>query len=81
MTNKSENKKADRPKTHSSISVSNKIVCKDEECIGKAISKRNALTGQAERQDKNKGKVRQPGTSMSISGKDACTDESCIGKK
>ena len=81
MAKKTEKKKANSPKTHSSISVSNKIVCEDEAYIGKAIGNRDALTGQAERQDKDRGKLGQPGTSISIGGKDACIGESCIGKK
>lgn len=81
MAKRTKKKKTNRPKTHSSISVSNKIVCEDEACIGKVVGNRNALTGQAERHDKEKGKARKPGTSMSIGGKNACADDSCIGKK
>ena len=75
-----EKKKVDRPKTHSSISVSNKIVCEDEACIGKVVGNRSALNGQAERLDKEKKSARDPGTSMSVGGKNACVDDSCIGK-
>jgi hypothetical protein len=71
----------DRSRTHSSISVSNKIVCEDEACIGKVVGDRNEQIDQAEQQDKDRGKARKSGTSMLIGGKDACTDESCIGKK
>jgi hypothetical protein len=81
MTKKTEKKKADRPKTHSSISVSNKIVCEDEACIGKGVDQRDAPNGRAARQDTSRGKLQRPGTSMSIGGEDACSDESCIGKK
>jgi hypothetical protein len=80
MAKKSEKKKTNHPKTHSSISVSKKFVCEDEACIGKVVGNRNEQIDQAERQDKDRGKARKPGTSMSIGGKDACADDSCIGK-
>jgi hypothetical protein len=81
MTTKTGKKKADRRKMYSSISVSHNVVCKDEACIGEVVGNPNALTGEAERHDKDKGSARKPGTSMSIGGKDACTAESCIGRK
>jgi hypothetical protein len=76
-----EKKKVVRSKTHSSISVSNKIVCEDEACIGKAVDGRYTQTEQEERRNKNKGEKKRPSTSMSIAGEDACSDDACIGRK
>jgi hypothetical protein len=75
-----EKKKVDRKTNQSSISVASKIVCEDEDCIGKAVDGRYKQTGQEERQNKNQGKKPRPGTSMSIAGEDACSDDACIGK-
>ena len=80
MTKKTEKKKADRPKSHSSISVSNKIVCEDEACIGKVADKRDASNEKAAQQDTRRDKSQRPGTSMSIGGENACSDEACVGK-
>ena len=80
MAKTTEKKNASRVKIESSISVSSKIVCEDEACIGKAVDGRYKQTDQKERQDKDKEKKRRTGTSMSIAGEDACSDDACIGK-
>jgi hypothetical protein len=63
----------------SSISVSNKKVCEDEACIGKAVNPTTDTPAEATQQDKS-GK-KPSGTSMSVGGKEACAEDACIGKK
>jgi len=63
----------------SSISVSNKEVCKDEACIGKDVqptADTPAEPSQPEKLDK-----KSSGTSMSVGGKEACAEDACIGKQ
>jgi hypothetical protein len=74
--------KGEKAKDHhfrSSISVSNKEVCEDEACIGKAVNPTTDKPAEASQPDKN---VKKPsGTSMSVGGKEACAEDACIGKK
>ena len=63
----------------SSISVSDKEVCKDEACIGKEV---NATTGKlAEPKQLDESSKKPSGTSISVGGKEACSEDACIGKK
>jgi hypothetical protein len=73
------NKKARRQNSHSSITVSDRVVCEDEACIGKAANPQTKPAVTTEPQAEKKGK-RQV-TTMSVGGKKACTDDACIGKK
>lgn len=63
----------------SSISVSNKEVCRDEACIGKDVQPAvdtPAVPSQPETRDR-----KSSGTSISVGGKEACSEDACIGKK
>ena len=72
-------KSATRGTFRSSISVSNKKVCEDEACIGKAVKPATVTSAEATQPDKSSKKT--SGTSISVSGKEACSEDACIGKK
>lgn len=63
----------------SSISISNKEVCEDEACIGKAVQPTTETPAEAKQPDKSGKKT--SGTSISVGGKEACSEDACIGKK
>jgi len=73
------NKKAGDQDPHSSITVSDRVVCEDEACIGKVADPQTKPSATTEPQVEKRRK-RQV-TTMSVGGKKACTDDACIGKK
>ncbi|WP_319522005.1 hypothetical protein [uncultured Desulfosarcina sp.] len=73
------NKKARDQYSHSSITVSDRVVCEDEACIGKVAGPQTKLSAIAEPQAEKRRK-RQV-TTLSVGGKKTCTDDACIGKK
>jgi hypothetical protein len=79
MNTPTKSAKAKDHNFRSSISVSNKEVCKDEACIGKDTNPTSATPKKATQPD-NSGK-KPSGTSMSVGGKEACSEDACIGKK
>jgi hypothetical protein len=78
MNKTSQKKEANHQTPHSSITVSDKIVCEDDACIGKVAGPQSKPTVERDRQDKKRRK--RQGTSMSVRGKSVCADDSCIGK-
>jgi hypothetical protein len=81
MANMSKNESAKRQNAHSSISVSNQVVCEDDACIGKSVGKHIGPTEKAVHEDNERKAPQSPRTSMSVGGKDACSDDACIGKR
>ncbi len=81
MTKISKKGPATPQRTHSSISVSNHVVCEDEACIGKVADLPNGTTDNDEHPGETPEQTRRPGTRMSVGGKDACYDDACIGKQ
>lgn len=79
MNRKPLNKKARPRNSHSSITVSDKVVCEDEACIGKVAGPQTKQAQLTESQAEKRRK-RQV-TTISVGGKKACTDDACIGKK
>ena len=74
MTEQNQREPNDRPTTKSSMSVSQEVVCKDEECIAKVANSDRSNPAKAGRTDKKKS----AGSSMTIGGKEICSDEGCI---
>ena len=79
MSKTSLNKEPNNQTPHSSITVSDKIVCEDEACIGKIAGPHSELSAEIKRQDKKR--IKRQGTSMSVRGRRVCTDDACIGKR
>jgi hypothetical protein len=71
--------KANSRNFRSSISVSDKEVCEDEACIGKAVD--SAATTLEETVQPDESSKKPSGTSMSVGGKETCAEDACIGKK
>lgn len=71
MNKTSLNKEPNNQTPHSSITVSDKIVCEDDACIGKVAGPHSELSAEIKRQS----------TSMSVRGRRVCTDDACIGKR
>lgn len=63
----------------SSITVSNEVVCEDDECIGKVVEA-DAAAPAERRPSTGKHDDTAEGSSISVGGRRACTDEACIGR-
>jgi hypothetical protein len=68
-----------RNKSENSMSNASKVICMEEECIGKLFSDKKA---GVKKQENNAGEHKKPTTRSSMKfGKDgSCSDEECIGK-
>lgn len=78
MTEKTHAANIDPSKTKSSMSLSQKIICEGDACIGK-----DAILESVSRPETMKKESRpqkSPGTRMTIGGEVICSDDSCIGK-
>ena len=77
MTKQNKKEKTDGSQTRSSMSISMKIVCEGDECIGNVAKAADSPPTGTGGNDKKKSN----GSSMSIGGKEICTDDGCIGKE
>lgn len=76
MSKANQNDRTDDPGVKSSMSVSQKVICEDEACLGKVVRSVPPTADETARTDKKK----PAGSSMAIGGKEICSDDACIGK-
>ena len=76
---KTPSEAATRHRCKSSMSVSQKVICEDDACIGKRVDTPPAPPARAALSTSDS--KRPASGSITVSGKPACEDEACIGKK
>ena len=71
--------KLKRNKSENSMSNASKVICMEDECIGKVSSDRNIISKKNDdNTEKNRKSTRR--SSMKFGSGDSCSDEECIGK-
>ena len=76
MANMNKDDGTDHPTTKSSMSVSDKVVCEGEACIGSV----DASVAPSQMEAKRQGKKQSGASSMAVGGEEICSDDACIGK-